>query len=90
MARRLAFAVGSRCASQVNPALYCAFRMPGGVEYEDSDKQTKPVMYGSKAEDTPPETSLREGERCPGFPFNPHREYERACAAAQARDVAYQ
>ncbi len=83
-------------AAQVNPALYCAFRRPGGVEYEDKDKQAKPLMYGNKADDENPETSMREGERCPGFPFNPHREYERALAPhrllaeAPARDASRQ
>jgi hypothetical protein len=58
---------------QVNPALYSAFRMPGSVEYEDG----KPVLYGANAEETPPQSCLKPGQRCPGFRFNPHRECER-------------
>ncbi len=58
-------------ALQVNPALYCAFRMPGGVEYEGG----KAVLYGKNAEDATPVSSLKPGQRCPGFPFNAHREY---------------
>ncbi len=57
---------------QVNPQLYSAFRMPGSVEYEDKDKKAVAVKYGPKADEG--ESSLKEGERCPGFPFNPHRE----------------
>jgi hypothetical protein len=48
--------------------------MPGSVEYIDKDK-TKPLMYGAKADDDPPETALKEGEKCPGFPFYANREY---------------
>ncbi len=62
-------------ALQVNPALYCAFRMPGGVEYDGG----KALLYGPKSDDVPPEISLKPGQRCPGFPFNAHREY--ACGA---------
>ena len=47
--------------------------MPGSVEYIDKDK-TKPLMYGAKADDDPPETALKEGEKCPGFPFYANRE----------------
>jgi hypothetical protein len=57
---------------QVNPQLYSAFRMPGSVEYEDKDKKPQPVKYGPKADEG--ESSLKEGQKCPGFPFNPHRE----------------
>jgi hypothetical protein len=60
------------CCLQVNPQLYSAFRMPGSVEYEDKDKKAQAVKYGPKADEG--ESSLKEGERCPGFPFNPHRE----------------
>ncbi len=60
------------CCPQVNPQLYSAFRMPGSVEYEDKDKKAVAVKYGPKADEG--ESSLKEGERCPGFPFNPHRE----------------
>ena len=85
----------SRCAvphraAQVNPELYCAFRRPGGVEYAEKDKQSKAVMYGSNADDATPSTCLREGERCPGFPFNPHREYGRSRVAVRATDAAPQ
>ena len=74
----------------MNPELYCAFRRPGGVEYAEKDKQSQAVMYGSNADDATPSTSLREGERCPGFPFNPHREYGRSRVVVRATDAAPQ
>ena len=43
------------------------------MEYSDKDK-SQAVMYGPKVDETPPETSLKEGEKCPGFPFYADRE----------------
>ena len=81
-ARRRARAPGQPCSLQVNPALYCAFRVPGGVEYEGG----KAVLYGKHAEDATPVSSLKPGQRCPGFPFNAHREYERGTLFGGGRD----
>jgi hypothetical protein len=45
--------------------------MPGSVEF---DGDGNAVKYGPNADDPNGESTLKEGEKCFGFPFNPHRE----------------